>query len=332
MSHARLSVAETFGLSPWRVRMREAALLFRGDPTTPKTRFDHTSLRQMTRVSGWRIWAGRRPYGRRIPISNLFNHDQSPPEDGWSVRITRVRDFRGRGLTYDSHNGTDFATPIGTPVVAGAPGVVLRVSREFNRGGLKIFIDHGGGLVTTSNHLGRSLVMVGDRVRRGQVIALSGYSGLDGLATFPWGIPHVHYNVWLDGVPVDPFARTDEVALWRRGNAPAPWDGKPDDDDDDAECSAWDESAIMRALAACDSEASRAEIEAERDPDQRAMAVLFHLNYYPTRFRERPCIYAARHPRLPVLDLPFLAADYDGVQFPDGGPVGEPRPAMTASS
>jgi hypothetical protein len=47
------------------------------------------------------------------------------------------------------------------------------------------------------------------------------------------------------------------------------------------------------------------------------MAVLFHLNYYPTRFRARPTIYAARHPRCPMLDLPFLAADYDGVQFPD---------------
>ena len=318
MSHARLTVAETFGLSPWRSRLREAALLFRGDPTTPKTRFDHTSLRQMTRVSGWRLWTGARPFGRRIPISNLFNHEQSPPEDGWSVRITRVRDFRGRDLTYDSHNGTDFATPIGTPVVTAAPGVVLRVSREFNRGGLKIFIDHGGGVVTTSNHLGRALVEAGDHVRRGQVIALSGYSGLDGLATFPWGIPHVHYNVWLDGVPVDPFARSGEIALWRGGNAPIPYAGSPGIVADHAfECTAWDDVAIARALAACISDASRSEIEAVADRDQRAMALLFHQNYYPTRFRERPRIYASSHPRRPVLDLPFLAADYDGVHFPD---------------
>jgi murein DD-endopeptidase MepM/ murein hydrolase activator NlpD len=316
MGHARLSIAETFGLSPWRSRLREAALLFRGDPTTPKTRFDHTSLRQMTRLPGWRMWMGARPYGRRIPISNLFNHEQSPPEDGWSVRITRVRDFRGRDLTYDSHNGTDFATPIGTPVVAAAPGVVLRVSREFNRGGLKIFIDHGGGIVSTSNHLGRALVEVGDRVGRGDVIALSGYSGLDGLATFPWGIPHVHFNVWLDGSPVDPFARPDELALWRGGNAPTPHAG--DTLAADAfEPTAWNDAAITRAIAACISDASRSDIAAITDRDQRAMAVLFHLNYYPTRFRERPMIYARTHPRRPVLDLPFLAADYDGVQFPD---------------
>lgn len=290
--------------------------MFRGDPTTPKTRFDHTSLRQMTRVSGWRMWAGARPYGRRIPISNLFNHEQSPPEDGWSVRITRVRDFRGRDLTYDSHNGTDFATPPGTSVVAAAPGVVLRISREFNRGGLKIFIDHGHGIVTTSNHLGRALVAVGERVRRGQVIALSGYSGLDGLVTFPWGIPHVHYNAWLDGVPVDPFAQPGEVALWRTGNAPTPHGGH-DDADDVVEATAWDDAAITRAVAACRSDESRREIEAARNRNERAMTTLFHLNYYPTRFSERPVIYAERHPRRPLLDLPFLATDYDGVVFPD---------------
>jgi murein DD-endopeptidase MepM/ murein hydrolase activator NlpD len=312
--HGRLTVAETFGLSPWRSRLKEAALVLRGDPTTPKTRFDLSSLRQMTRVPGWRMWAGARPFGRRVPISNLFNHEQSPPEDGWSVRISRVRDFRGRDLTYDSHNGTDFATPIGTPIVAAAPGVVRRISREFNRGGLKIFIDHGHGVVTTSNHLGRALVVVGERVRRGQVIALSGYSGLDGLVTFPWGIPHVHFNVWLDGIPVDPFARPGEPSLWRGGIAPAPHRG---DDVEAFEVTAWDDDAIERAIAACASETSRREIYLVRDDDERAMAVLFHQNYYPTRFRERPVIYAARHERRPLLDLPFLPADYDGIVFPD---------------
>src|SRR5690606_27126660 len=124
------------------------------------------------------------------------------------------------------------------------------VSSEFNRGGLKIFIDHGGGIVTTSNHLGRALVAVGDRVRRGQVIALSGYSGLDGLATFPWGVPHVHFNVWLDGVTVDPFAQTGEVSLWRSGNSPTPWT-EADGTDETFAPSEWSAVAIARALDAC---------------------------------------------------------------------------------
>lgn len=320
MGEGALSVAEIFGLSPLRRRLAEAALVVRGDPTTPKVRYDRTSLRQMTRVPGWRLWAGQRPYGRRVPISNLFNHEQPPPEEGWSVRITRVRDFMGGQLTYDSHNATDFATPVGTRVVAAAPGVVLRVSSEFNRGGLKVFIDHGEGLITTSNHLGRALVRVGERVRRGQVIALSGYSGMDGLVTFPWGIPHVHFNAWLDGEYVDPFAAPGETPLWRAGNWPAPFRG------DEAEArgeplveTAWDEAAMARALAACRADASRAEIESFAAPGERAMALLFHLNYYPTRFAGRPRLYPERHPRRPRLDLPFHRDDYDGVVFP-GGP------------
>jgi murein DD-endopeptidase len=327
MGDDALSVAEIFGLAPLRRRLREAALILRGDPTTPKVRYGLSSLRQMTRVPGWRVWAGQRPYGRRVPISNLFNHEQPPPEEGWSVRITRVRDFMGGGLTYDSHNGTDLATPVGTRVLAAAPGVVLRVSSEFNRGGLKVFVDHGDGLVTTSNHLARALVRPGDRVRRGQVIALSGYSGLDGLVTFPWGIPHVHFNVWLDGESVDPFAPPGETPLWRAGNWPTPFGG------DEAEArahaedqawtpTAWDDDAVARGLAACRASASRADVEAITDPAQRAMALLFHMNYYPTRFAARPCLYRERHARRPRLDLPFHRDDYDGVVFP--GVAGPP--------
>ena len=41
------------------------------------------------------------------------------------------------------------------------------------------------------------------------------------------------------------------------------------------------------------------------------------MNYYPTRFAEQVCVYAQRHPRQPRLDLPFTAADFDGVAFSD---------------
>ena len=39
---------------------------------------------------------------------------------------------------------------------------------------------------------------------RGQPVARSGYSGIDAVITFPWGTPHIHFNVWLHGRPVDP--------------------------------------------------------------------------------------------------------------------------------
>ncbi|MDA1196225.1 MAG: M23 family metallopeptidase, partial [Planctomycetota bacterium] len=133
-------------------------------------------------------------------MPNLFNRTPTPEADGWSVRVTQVRDFRGRRLTYDSHNGTDFAIPPGTVVVASAPGRVASRRSEYNRGGLKLYVDHGDGLMSTYHHLGRTLVAVGADVARGQPIALSGYSGLDALVSFPWVAPHVHYNVLLGGV------------------------------------------------------------------------------------------------------------------------------------
>ena len=315
---APLRVSEIFGLSPARTRLREALLAFRGDGHTPPTRFDHTSLRIFRPRMALPLWVGRAAHGRLVPLYNLVNRAERPaPEEGWSVRVTTARDFLGTQLTYDSHNGTDFAIPVGTVVVAAAPGVVRRVSSEFNRGGLKVFIDHGAGLVTSSNHLARALVRSGDRVRRGQPVALSGYSGLDGLTTFPFGAPHVHFNVWLDGDYVDPFAEPGEVALWRAGNWPVP--ARDDDAADEAPPPAgWDHAAVERAIESAWTPALRDELRAVADPDERAVAVLFQQNYYPTRFRERPLLYVGRHPRRPRLDLPFRAADFDGVWFPHG--------------
>lgn len=313
--HDPLRVAEVFGLSPVGTRLREALLAFRGDGHTPPARFDHTSLRMFRPRMALPLWAGRAAHGRLVPIYNLVNRAERPrPEEGWSVRVTNARDFLGTQLTYDSHNGTDFAVPLGTVVVAAAPGVVRRVSSEFNRGGLKVFIDHGAGLVTSSNHLGRSMVTVGERVARGQPIALSAYSGIDGLSTFPFGAPHVHFNVWLDGEYVDPFAAPGETSLWRAGNWPVP----SREGDDATPPSDWDHAAVERAIEAAWTPELRAGLRAISDPDERAMAVLFQQNYYPTRFRELPRLYAVSHERAPRLDLPFRSEDFDGIWFPHG--------------
>ena len=159
----------------------------------------------------------------RLELPFLFSAFESgqapPPGRPYSVRVTDCEDFQGGRWTYDGHVGTDLALPVGTAITAAAPGHVLRVRNDMNRGGLKVFIDHGGGLITSSNHLARALVREGDAVRRGQVIALSGMSSVDGLLFFPWLAPHLHFNVFLDGRPVDPFARPDETPLWRDGDA-----------------------------------------------------------------------------------------------------------------
>ncbi len=305
---------EVFGLSPFGQRSREALRALRGDPWTPKTRFGLSSLGILKPRLSLPLWLGLPARGRLVPIYNLFNHLRPPPEDGWSVRKTRVRDFRGGNLSYDSHNGTDFAVAPGTVVVAAAPGRVLRVSSEFDRGGLKVFVDHGGGLVTTSNHLSRALVSVGERVTRGQPIALSGMSGIDGVLMFPWSTPHVHFNVWLGGEYVDPFAHDGEPSLFRTAS-PTPHDGHAIDET--VEPTAWDLAAVDTAIATCRVPAVQAELRAIEHWGQRAMSTLHQRLYYPTRFPKGPPLMEGPCPRQPRLDLPFRAQDFDGVWFPD---------------
>lgn len=308
---SRVTLLETFGLDPLPLRVREAWLAVRGDERTPATRFGMSSLGIFHPALSVTTWLGRRRADRRVPISCLYNRTPTPLAEGWSVRKTQVRDFRGGALTYDSHNGTDFAVPVGTVVVAPASGQVLRISSEYNRGGLKTFIDHGRGLITTQNHLARALVEVGDVVDRGQPIALSGYSGIDALVAFPWSVPHVHFNVWLDGDYVDPFAEGDEVSLWMDGNDPRPATGAPEP----FEATRWDARAVDEAIAACGDPELRQALQREPDLGRRAMDVLFFRNYYPTRFSARPALGPAAHAREPRLSLPFRHEDFVGVTF-----------------
>ncbi|MBL8681072.1 MAG: M23 family metallopeptidase [Myxococcales bacterium] len=318
-----VSIPEMFGVTaPISRRLAEVRLALGGDKETPKTLWGPSSLKIMKPRLSFPLWLGRAPKGRLVPIYNLFNYRQPPPEKGWSVRVTDVEDFLGTKLTYDSHNATDFAVPPGTVVVAAAPGLVVRVSSEFNRGGLKVFIDHGRGLITTSNHLARALVRPGDTVSRGQPVALSGYSGIDAVVTFPWGTPHVHFNTWLDGAYVDPFAKPGAVSLWRNGNWPTPHKG--DTTNDEWEPTKWDHGEIARAIRACKSDEARREILAFENEFERAAALLFMQNYYPSRFSERVSPYRTTHERAPWLDLPLSHEDYDGVWFPHG--VEPPRP------
>jgi hypothetical protein len=318
----RVGVIEALGLEPYGKTAREAMLTLRGDASTPKSRFGLSSLRQLRPRWGVTLWLGGRPAGRRVPITNLYNYRQPPPELGWSVRVTDVRDFRAGENTYDSHNGTDFAVPPGTIVVAAAPARVLRVSSEFHRGGRKVFLDHGRGLATTYNHLSRFLVAPGQRVKRGEPIAISGYSGIDALVGFPWTPPHVHFNTWLNGAYVDPFTPLDsgEPSIWRRRNDPVP---APETDlrDDAYEPTDWDDDALARLIAACRHDETRREIADAPTSDERIGAALMHVNYFPTRFdRARLgdgfCLYRRTFEREPRLDLPFSHRDYDGVYFP----------------
>lgn len=94
------------------------------------------------------------------------------------------------------HDGIDIAAPLGTPIVAPAGGVVIGVTTEDGYGKL-VTIDHGYGVVTRYAHCSKILVRVGQRVRRGDQIALVGNTGLS-------TSPHLHYEVEVNGKTVDP--------------------------------------------------------------------------------------------------------------------------------
>src|SRR5687767_8902509 len=95
------------------------------------------------------------------------------------------------------HEGIDVTAPMGSPIEAPASGTVIDAGWESGYGNT-VKIDHGFGIVTKFAHASKLLVRTGQRVSRGQRIALVGNSGL---ATGP----HLHYEVHVKGRPVDPL-------------------------------------------------------------------------------------------------------------------------------
>ncbi len=99
--------------------------------------------------------------------------------------------------TPKSHQGVDYTVAEGSSIFATADGVVKEISDKNSTLGKTVVIDHGNGYRTSYSHLMSVLVRPGQKVQRGDVIALSGNSGLS-LA------PHLHYEVRYNGLRVDP--------------------------------------------------------------------------------------------------------------------------------
>lgn len=148
--------------------------------------------RDVTRTSSARATAGDRAVAGALPfditltaipsgrVSSPFAAERLDPV------VDQVR----------PHQGVDFAAPPGTPIRAPAAGVVVEVQWEEGYGEY-LTIDHGHGVMTRYAHCSDILVAAGQRVRRGQKIALVGSTGE---ATGP----HLHFEVWVDGRAVDP--------------------------------------------------------------------------------------------------------------------------------
>jgi murein DD-endopeptidase MepM/ murein hydrolase activator NlpD len=91
----------------------------------------------------------------------------------------------------------DFTAPTGTDVYATGNGVISEVKSERRELGNHIIIDHGYGYQTVYAHLDHFNVRVGQKVKRGDII---GFVGCTGLST----APHLHYEVKINGLNVDP--------------------------------------------------------------------------------------------------------------------------------
>ena len=117
------------------------------------------------------------------------------PCQGWTTSRFgyRISPFTGRR---EFHKGYDIANRHGTPIIATADGVISMTGPRGLLGNV-VVIDHGHGMVTRFGHLDQILVKRGDPVKRGDTVALMGNTGRS-------TGPHVHYEVHLNGIPVNP--------------------------------------------------------------------------------------------------------------------------------
>ena len=176
------------------------------------------STNSFTTAMGWgaanmveRLSNGLDHLGKRAKIQsisfqeldNFFKNQKSLlsstpsiwPTRGWVTSGFGFRKSPFTGLR-EKHEGWDIAARNGAPVRTTADGVVVVEGREYGYGNL-VEIDHGYGLVTRYGHNSKHFVKVGDRVKRGQVVTLVGNTGRS-------TGPHLHYEVLLNGVPVNP--------------------------------------------------------------------------------------------------------------------------------
>ena len=128
----------------------------------------------MARPQGW-------PISHDAEITSRFGVRANPFGDG----------------TYEFHKGLDFAAKFATPVLVTAPGVVVEAGLMGENGNL-VEVDHGYGYRTGYAHLSQIKVKVGELVKAGQILGLSGSTGRS-------TGPHLHYAVFFNGTLIDPY-------------------------------------------------------------------------------------------------------------------------------
>jgi len=199
--------------------------MLKGDriETTPASAEAQGDSRFHTMFMSWKKLDGMSAQGA-IAVPSAKPVNMATYTSGYGVRSDP---FRGSAAM---HAGIDLAGPTGTAVYATADGVVQRAEWSGGYGNL-VEIDHGKGLQTRFGHLSRILVHDGQRVQRGDLIALMGSTGRSTGS-------HLHYEVRIDGRAVNPIPflqSADYVTAMEARTTAAVALGGPEDANEDVE-------------------------------------------------------------------------------------------------
>lgn len=192
-------VALTYGFGePRRPRLHQAALALATQNNSTLESNYHASLYAFNLMKAAAVKSPLDPIIQGLIAEPRLGGSTIPAI--WPVRgqVTagfgeRMDPLSGEGAF---HSGLDISAPYGARVEAAADGIVFQASPDAGYGN-SILIDHGYGMTTKYCHLSRVSVVVGQDVRRGQVI---GAVGMTGKATGP----HLHYEVRVSETPVNP--------------------------------------------------------------------------------------------------------------------------------
>ncbi len=190
---------------PYETEYKESSDFYKGESiVTVAGKYGEKEIKaRITRENG--IETGREILEEKVvkqPVTRMvaIGTKPPPPRQGTGTfaypargKITSGFGRRGR----KNHNGIDIALPNGTPVKAADGGTVTFSGRQGTYGYL-VIIDHGEGYTSYYGHNSKNLVSKGDKVHKGQTIALSGNTGRS-------TGPHLHFEVRKFGVPVNPI-------------------------------------------------------------------------------------------------------------------------------
>lgn len=125
-------------------------------------------------------------------IQPIANNDLHRTSSGFGYRIHPI--YHVRKL----HKGMDFVAPVGTPIYATGDGIIEVATKSYHGYGTYVRINHGYGYKTAYAHMSVLKVRRGQHIKRGEIVGLLGNTGLS-------TGPHLHYEVLVNGVHVDPI-------------------------------------------------------------------------------------------------------------------------------